>query len=124
MAATGWAPTVDNYLGRVTKARIAGAVREAKGERAAYAIQHLKKGEMAEKAQALLAGSGWLPEPLRTPGRPIAASTQSEGESEPDVGLDSAGVETAADGCETAMVEAEGSDQDEPVPAEPPVAAE
>lgn len=124
MAATGWTPTVDNYLGRVTKARIVGAVREAKGERAAHAIQHLKKGEMAEKAQVLLAGSGWLPEPLRTPGRPMSAPTQNEAGLEQDESLDSAGVETAADGCETAMVEAEGSDQDEPVPAEPPVAAE
>ena len=79
---------------------------------------------MAEKAQALLAGSGWLPEPLRTPGKPIAAPAQNDAELEPDDGLDSAGVETAADGCETAMVEAEASDQDEPVPAEQPVAAE
>lgn len=29
---------------------------------------------MAERAQELLAGSGWLPEPLRTAGRPIGAT--------------------------------------------------
>ena len=69
MAAVGWTPTVDTYLGRVTKARILQAVREAKGEHAAQLIDHLRKGEMAEKAEALLAGSGWLPEPLRTLGR-------------------------------------------------------
>ena len=69
IVAAGWAPTVENYLGRVTKARILGAVREARAERAAQLIDHLKKTEMAEKAQELLAGSGWLPEPLRTPGR-------------------------------------------------------
>jgi ParB family transcriptional regulator, chromosome partitioning protein len=34
VAAAGWSPTVDNYLGRVTKARIIQAVREAKGEQA------------------------------------------------------------------------------------------
>jgi ParB family transcriptional regulator, chromosome partitioning protein len=124
VVATGWTPSVDNYPGRVTKARIVGAVREAKGERAATAIQHLKKVDMAEKAQALLAGSGWLPEPLRTPGRAIAAPGQNEDEMESDDGLDSAGVETAANGCETAMVESEASDQAEPIPAEPPVAAE
>src|SRR5207245_2919965 len=45
VAATGWSPTVDNYLGRVTKARILQAVREAKGEQAAQLIDHLKKGE-------------------------------------------------------------------------------
>ena len=71
MVAAGWTPTVENYLGRVTKARILGAVREARGERAAQLIDHLKKAEMAEKAQELLAGSGWLPEPLRTPGRSL-----------------------------------------------------
>ena len=95
------------------------AVREAKGEQVAHAIQDLKKGEMAEKAQVLLAGSGWLPEPLRTPGRPIAAPTQDKAEPRPNDR-----VETAADGCEPAMVEAEASAQDQPVPAEPPVAAE
>ena len=56
----------------MTKARILGAVREAKGDRSAEQIAHLKKGEMAEQAQVLLAGSGWLPEPLRTPGKPLA----------------------------------------------------
>ena len=67
MAAAGWRPDVDNYLGRVTKARILQAVAEAKGQRAADRIEHLKKGDMAAEAETLLAGSGWLPEPLRTP---------------------------------------------------------
>jgi ParB family chromosome partitioning protein len=35
MAAAGWKPTVENYLGRVPKARILEAVREAKGEHSA-----------------------------------------------------------------------------------------
>ena len=69
MAAAGWTPTVDGYLGRVTKARILQAVREAKGADAAERIATFKKGEMAERAQELLAGSGWLPEPLRTAGQ-------------------------------------------------------
>ena len=68
MAAAGWVPTVETYLGRVPKARILGAVREAKGERAAQLIDHLKKPEMAQEAERLLAGTFWLPEPLRTPG--------------------------------------------------------
>jgi ParB family chromosome partitioning protein len=66
MVRAGWAPTVDNYLGRITKARILEAVREAKGEAAAQLIDHLKKPEMAKEAERLLTGSGWLPEPLRT----------------------------------------------------------
>jgi len=69
MAAAGWKPTVDNFLGRVTKARILQAVAQAKDQRAADRIEHLKKGEMASEAETLLADTGWLPEPLRTPGR-------------------------------------------------------
>ena len=40
---------------------------EAKGQRAADRIEHLKKGDMAAEAETLLADTGWLPEPLRTP---------------------------------------------------------
>ncbi len=76
--AASWTPTVDNYLGRVTKARILAAVREAKGEHAAQLIGHLKRGEMAEKAEALLAGTGWLPEALRTPGRAASEIASAE----------------------------------------------
>jgi ParB family chromosome partitioning protein len=65
MVEAGWTPTVTNYLGRVTKARILEAVREGKGEQAAQLIEHLKKGEMAKEAERLLADTGWLPEPLR-----------------------------------------------------------
>jgi ParB family chromosome partitioning protein len=66
MVESGWRPTVDNYLGRVTKPRILEAVREAKGEQSAQLIDHLKKAEMAKEAERLLEGTGWLPEPLRT----------------------------------------------------------
>jgi len=65
MVEAGWRPTVDNYLGRVTKPRILEAVREAKGDQAAQLIDHLKKAEMAKEAERLLEGMGWLPEPLR-----------------------------------------------------------
>jgi ParB family chromosome partitioning protein len=68
MAAAGWKPTVDAFLSRVTKARITDAVREAKGDKAAERIAHLKKVEMAKEAERLLDGTGWLPEPLRTVG--------------------------------------------------------
>ncbi len=64
MAAAGWAPTVDNYLGRVPKARILEAMREAKGEASAQLIDHLKKPDMAREAERLLAGAGWVPEPV------------------------------------------------------------
>lgn len=68
LAAAGWTATVENYLGRVSKARILEAVREAKGQTAAERIAQLKKGEMATEAETLLSGTGWLPEPLRMHG--------------------------------------------------------
>lgn len=78
MVQAGWRPTVDNYLGRVTKPRILGAVREARGE-SAQLIDHLKKADMAKEAERLLDGSGWLPEPLRLVD-PDAAPMEQEGE--------------------------------------------
>jgi ParB family chromosome partitioning protein len=65
MVQAGWRPTVDNYLGRVTKPRILEAIRDAKGESSAQLIDHLKKADMAKEAERLLDGSGWLPEPMR-----------------------------------------------------------
>ena len=62
-----WAPTVASYLGRVTKARIGEAVREAVSEDAAERISGLKKPDMASEAEALLAGKDWLPSLLRRP---------------------------------------------------------
>ena len=65
MVEAGWTPAADNYLGRVTKAHILQAVREAKGDHSAELIGHLKKADMAREAERLMAGSGWLPEPIR-----------------------------------------------------------
>ncbi|WP_027571480.1 ParB/RepB/Spo0J family partition protein [Bradyrhizobium sp. WSM1743] len=79
MVQAGWRPTVDNYLGRVTKPRILEAVREAKGESSVQLIDHLKKADMAKEAERLLDGSGWLPEPLRLVD-PDAAPVGQEGE--------------------------------------------
>jgi ParB family chromosome partitioning protein len=76
MAAAAWRPSVESYLGRVTKGRILDAVREAKGEEAAQCINHLKKAEMATAAEQLLAGTGWVPEPLRTPGQSFTPGTE------------------------------------------------
>jgi ParB family transcriptional regulator, chromosome partitioning protein len=47
LAAVGWKPTGDNYLGRVTKPRILEAVRKVKGEQSVQLFDHLKKGDMA-----------------------------------------------------------------------------
>jgi ParB family chromosome partitioning protein len=95
MSAAGWSPTVDSYLGRVTKARILEAVREAKGDAQAERIAHLKKGEMAAEAERLLAGSSWLPEPLRTPGQAASFAEAATA----DAGIEG---EPAADGADRA----------------------
>lgn len=76
MAAIGWKPTAANYLGRVSKARILEAVTEAKGPPAAEWIENLRKQDMAQQAERMLADTGWLPEPLRTQSltsKPVAA---------------------------------------------------
>ncbi|MGB8841417.1 MAG: ParB/RepB/Spo0J family partition protein [Aliidongia sp.] len=61
-----WRPTLGSYLGRVTKAQILAAVREGVSEEAAHRLTGLKKPAMAEAAELLLAGTGWLPPLLRT----------------------------------------------------------
>ncbi|HRN83171.1 MAG TPA: ParB/Srx family N-terminal domain-containing protein [Hyphomicrobium sp.] len=61
-----WMPTVRTYLGRVTKAHILDAVREAVGDEAADRLASMKKQPMAEAAEQLLVGTGWLPPLMRT----------------------------------------------------------
>ncbi len=65
--AKDWTPTVDSYLGRVTKAHIVEAVTEGVSEDAARRIADMKKPDMAQAAEQLLSGTGWLPAVLRTP---------------------------------------------------------
>ena len=115
--AASWTPTAANFLGRVTKARIVQAVTEAKGDAVAARIDHLKKVEMATEAEALLAGSGWLPEPLRTPGRPTTM-TADAAEDETGAPVQAAGEELAPNGGERAMADEDRAAEDEDV-AEP-----
>jgi ParB family chromosome partitioning protein len=68
-----WAPTAPTYFSRVTKARIGEAVREAVSAEAADRLAGLKKPEMAEAAEQLVVGTGWLPPLLRTPAPEPAA---------------------------------------------------
>jgi ParB family transcriptional regulator, chromosome partitioning protein len=61
-----WRPTTRSYLGRVTKARILQAVREGVSDEAAERMADMKKVDMAEAAEQLLAATDWLPPLLRT----------------------------------------------------------
>jgi ParB family chromosome partitioning protein len=110
MVDAGWRPTVENYLGQVTKPRILEAVREAKGEQAAQLIDHLKKGDMAREAERLLDGTGWLlPEPLRTVGADMALEPATEETAELPAFLAGEGdsPDDAADGAQPLAVAAE-----------------
>lgn len=66
IVASCWKPTVDSYLGSVSKPVVIAAVTEACGEEAARPLVSMKKADAAAKAEELLAGTGWLPSPLRT----------------------------------------------------------
>ena len=108
MVDAGWRPTVDNYLGRVTKPRILEAVREAKGDQAAQLIDHLKKAEMAKEAERLLDGTGWLPEPLRLADSGDVSNTPADAVEElPAFLADSEGQDAVTDEAEPTAIAAE-----------------
>ncbi|MCC8430099.1 ParB N-terminal domain-containing protein [Reyranella aquatilis] len=107
MVEAGWRPTVDNYLGRVTKPRILEAVREAKGDQAAQLIDHLKKTEMAKEAERLLDGTGWLPEPLRLADGVDVSDTPTEPAEELPAFLADGDGDAATDESESAAIAAE-----------------
>ena len=79
-----WRPTVRAYLGRITKAHILDAVREAVSEEAADRMIGMKKQAMAEAAEQLLAGTGWLPALLRTARTPHVSVSVAPAEADPD----------------------------------------
>ncbi|QOZ36980.1 ParB/RepB/Spo0J family partition protein [Bradyrhizobium sp. CCBAU 53421] len=76
-----WRPTVRSYLGRVTKARILEAVCEGVSGETAERMVDMKKVEMAEAAEQLLAATDWLPSLLRTakPEDRVAAPNEAQG---------------------------------------------
>jgi ParB family chromosome partitioning protein len=70
-----WRPTVQNYLGRVSKDRILEAVREGVSPEAATNLASMKKLAMAEAAEHRLQGRDWLPPVLRAP-QPVALAAE------------------------------------------------
>jgi ParB family chromosome partitioning protein len=61
-----WSATASSYFSRVSKARVLDAVTEAVNPEEAGRIAGLRKTDMAEAAERLVEGKGWLPVPLRT----------------------------------------------------------
>lgn len=77
-------PTGDSYFRHVNRTTIELAVAEAKGDEAALAVRAAaKKTEAVAIAQRLVAGSGWLPSPVRVAAAQDVADVDDEGEHEP-----------------------------------------
>lgn len=73
---TQWyVPTGENYFGRISKAGIKDAITQAVGEDFALGVAGMKKAEAVELAERKIAGTGWLPTPVR-----IAARAEQERE--------------------------------------------
>jgi ParB family chromosome partitioning protein len=58
-------PTADNFFSKVSKPHILEAMTEAGKAPNSNAPAKLKKGPLAELAEKTLAGTGWLPKPIR-----------------------------------------------------------
>jgi ParB family chromosome partitioning protein len=58
-------PTPENFFSRVGRTTIASAIVEAKGTPAKRSWGKLKKPALAALAEREIAGTGWLPQPLR-----------------------------------------------------------
>jgi ParB family chromosome partitioning protein len=58
-------PTAENYLGSLPRVRILDVVREAVSPEVAATLTSLKKAPLAAAAEKRIAGTGWLPGPLR-----------------------------------------------------------
>ena len=60
-----WEPTAEAYLNHVPKAQIIAALKEAGPELAGGGVEAMKKDALVSAAVSRLAGTRWLPEPLR-----------------------------------------------------------
>jgi len=60
-----WEPTAEAYLNHVPKAQIIAALKETGPELAGGGVEAMKKDALVSAAASRLAGTRWLPEPLR-----------------------------------------------------------
>jgi ParB family chromosome partitioning protein len=60
-----WEPTAEAYLNHVPKAQIIAALKDAGPELAGGGVEVMKKDALVTAAASRLAGTRWLPEPLR-----------------------------------------------------------
>lgn len=96
--AVHWSPEVDGFTGRIHASLLSQAVTEAKGKDAAAQLNGLKKDDRAATGAKLLAGTGWLPKPLRGPsyGKKLEqTNTTTEPASKPRTGAKKAAAKKA-----------------------------
>ena len=94
-----WSATAASYFSRVPKARVLEAVTEAVTAEEAARIAGLKKADMAEAAEGLVEGRGWLPPLLRTAPPPEEGGGDgAEAVPEPQAEPDDAAPQTTEDG--------------------------
>ena len=85
-----WTATAASYFSRVSKARVLEAVTEATSPEEAGRIAGFKKGDMAEAAERLVEGKGWLPSVLRTTPAVDPDAPEPDGEATPPLSEDDA----------------------------------
>jgi len=72
---TAWyVPTAKNFFARISRKAILSTLEEAKGAPQGPALDKMKKPELAERAERVVAGTGWLPALLRAASANAAAS--------------------------------------------------
>jgi ParB family transcriptional regulator, chromosome partitioning protein len=79
MDMTQWfVPTSENFFDRISKTRICEALREA-GKDGGPSRESMKKGDLSRVAEQEIAGTGWLPQPLRVTEQGAAAVEEGSG---------------------------------------------
>lgn len=108
---TYWQPTQASYLGMVSKDRIVAIVTEVVSKEEGARLAKMKKGEAAQAAEKLLAGSNWLPEFMKAAEGPQVShfSRESDEDEGDDAGEfaddDAEAAESADTGAQAAPVE-------------------
>ena len=110
-----WSATSRTYFGRVTKAHIGDAVRKAVSPEAAERIAPMKKADMADAAEQLVAGTGWLPAVLRTHQPEADSAVQPEVSEVPAAaGNEPASINPVDPAADAQTTDTEAEDAEEP----------
>lgn len=73
-----WTADPETYLGNVPKVLILEAVTEARGKDVAATLESLKRDALIAEAAKHLAGTGWLPKPLRGAGYALKGAEKTK----------------------------------------------